>query len=450
MKRTAIRWRTAAALAALLGLWGCGGASPQAGPATLRPNILVLVADDLGWNDIGYHHSEIRTPNLDRLAAAGVRLERHYVYPTCSPTRAGLLTGRNPSRFGIHSPIADRSDLALPADTLTIAGLLKGQGYRTALSGKWHLGLRPETGPRRYGFDESYGFLHGQVDPASHRYKNGDRTWHRNEQFLDEPGHPTDLIAQEAVRIIERPDPAPFFLYVAFSAPHHPLLEPDRWTAPYASTIPNPARRLYAATVSHLDAAIGTIVEALERTGKTDQTLILFTSDNGGQKDYRSETEYEGKYGPYEVMGDNRPWRGWKDELYEGGVRVPAFVRWPHHLAPALLEAPVSVMDWLPTFGRLAGSALPAASKVDGRDVWPLLNGRSGLESRTFYWNIGSSASVVVDHWKLIVHLKKSLPEELYDLATDPQETRNLAATQRPKVEELLKCLAAERKLDPD
>ncbi len=208
------------------------GAVARASAATpSRPNILVVVADDLGFNDVGYHGSEIRTPTLDALAASGVRLEQYYVFPTCSPTRTALLTSRNPSRFGVMGPIGGRSELAVPTETMTLADVLKSAGYATAISGKWHLGLRPEVGPRQYGFDSTYGYLHGQIDPCTHLYKNGDRTWHRNDVFLDEQGHATDLLAAEAVRWIETPREQPFFLYLAFSVPHMPLEEDARWTS---------------------------------------------------------------------------------------------------------------------------------------------------------------------------------------------------------------------------
>jgi arylsulfatase B len=280
----------------LLGLFLSGGLStPRAERVDRPPNLLVLVADDLGWRDVGYHGSEIRTPNIDKLARAGVRLERHYVYPTCSPTRAGLLTGRNPSRFGIDGPIDGRSMQALPVDVTTLAGTLKVHGYATAMMGKWHLGLRPEVGPRRYGFDRSYGYFHGQLDQYSHRYKNGDRTWHRNDAFVDEEGHATDLIAHEAIQYLQEEHRQPFFLYVAFSVPHYPIQEDARWIKPYEPAIADPSRRLYAASVTHMDAAVGRFVEALKTTGRLPDTVILFTSDNGGQRDYRSQTDYGGK-----------------------------------------------------------------------------------------------------------------------------------------------------------
>jgi arylsulfatase A-like enzyme len=421
-----------------------------AAETTRPPNILFLIADDLGWRDIGYHDSEIRTPNLDKLARAGVRLERHYVCPTCSPTRAGLLTGRNPSRFAIHGPIGDRSKQALPADTLTLSRLLKERGYFTALAGKWHLGLRPEVGPRQYGFDQTYGYLHGQLDQLSHVYKNGDRTWHRNDVFLDEKGHATDLIADEAVRVIETKRKEPFFLWVAFSVPHYPLQEEAKWLAPYQESIKDPSRRLYAASVAHMDAAIGRIIDALEKSGQLKETFILFTSDNGGQKDYGSAKDYEGKHGPYPTLGDNRPLRGWKGELYEGGIRVPAFVSWPGHLQPRAVAETVSYLDWLPTLARLTGAKVAASSKLEGRDVWPLLSGNGEKTAAPrLYWNTGSALGILEDDWKFIVPQRKGALAELYRLTDDPSEKKNLAEDNPKKVEALTKSLAEQRKLDP-
>lgn len=407
------------------------------------PNVLVLVADDLGWRDVGYHDSDIKTPNLDKLAKAGVRLERHYVYPTCSPTRAGLLTGRNPSRFGIRGPIADRSELALPKDTVTLARALKAKGYATALFGKWHLGLRPEVGPRQYGFDQTYGYFHGQIDQLTHRYKNGDRSWHRNDAFVDEEGHATDLIADEAVKFLEAKRKEPFFLWVAFSVPHHPVQEEDRWQKPYADTIKDPSRRLFAASVSHLDAAVGRIVAALEKSGQAKDTLILFTSDNGGQKDYSSKTEYEGKHGPFPTLGDNRPLRGWKGELYEGGIRVPAFVAWEGRLKPGVVRETVSFLDWFPTVAAFAGVETKAEWKLEGRNVLPLLEGKGDAPAaKALSWTTGNATAVLEGDWKLIVPQKKPDAAELYHLGDDPAEKDNRAAANPKKVEELRTRLA--------
>ena len=414
------------------------------------PNILMLVADDLGWRDVGYHGSEIRTPHIDKVAAAGVRLERHYVYPTCSPTRAGLLTGRNPSRFGIHAPIAGRSEQTLPTGTPTLATVLKGRGYTTALFGKWHLGLRPEAGPRHYGFDRTYGYLHGQIDQYTHHYKNGDRSWHRNDVFVDQTGHATDLIANEAVSFLESRRKEPFFLWVAFSVPHFPLQEEDKWIAPYADSIKDRSRRLYAASVTHMDAAIGRIIEALEKNGQLSETVVLFLSDNGGQELYSSESDYEGKHGPYPRLGDNRPLRGWKTDLYEGGIRAPAFVYWRGRLKPWRLQVPVSFLDWFPTFAHLAYSKTSADWKLEGRNLWPLLSAQStSLPASTLYWNIDSATAVLKDDWKLMVHQQRPAEVELYHLAEDPTESSNQAVQNPAMVKELKSALIAQKKLDP-
>ncbi len=414
------------------------------------PNILVLIADDLGWRDVGYHGSEIKTPHLDRLARTGARLDRHYVCPTCSPTRAGLLTGRNPSRFGIHGPIAGDSKSALPRDVPNLARTLKSRGYVTALVGKWHLGLRPEVGPRQYGFEQTYGYLHGQIDQYTHHYKDGQRTWHRNDVFVDEKGHATDLLAEEAIKFVSSKRQQPFFLWVAFSVPHHPVQEEDRWLAPYKETIKDPSRRLYAASVSHMDAAIGRILEALDRSGQTANTLILFTSDNGGQKDYASKTEYEGKHGPYPTLGDNRPLRGWKGQLYEGGIRVPALVCWPGQLRPGVIDQTVSYLDWFPTLAARAGVEPPAEWKLEGRNVWPILSQqRKERAASVLYWNTGNTLGVLDGDWKLLITRKKPGTVELYNLADDPAEKKNLADEKPARVGELKKLLEAQKKMDP-
>jgi arylsulfatase A-like enzyme len=426
-------------------------AAGQQADAKRPPNFVILIADDLGWRDIGYHQSEIHTPNLDRLARDSVRLERYYVYPTCSPTRAGLLTGRNPSRFGIEAPIAGRSEETLPDETMTLARALKTRGYVSALFGKWHLGLRPETGPRRFGFDRSYGYFHGQVDPITHLYKNGDRTWHRDDTFTDEKGHATDLIAAEAVRFLQTKREEPFLLWVAFSVPHHPLQEEEKWTAPYASTIPDRWRRLFAASVSHMDAAIGQIVEALDKSGKAGETIILFTSDNGGQQSYSSQTakvEYGGKFEGHTTLGNNRPLRDWKGSLYEGGVRVPAFVHARSRLKPAAVNTPLSVLDWFPTFLGLAGVPTSPEWKIEGKDVWEVLAQRERTPpARTIYWNVGDDSAIVSGDWKLVV--SRAGKAELYNVAQDPKETTDLASSTLTKVEELRKLLAEQKKLDP-
>jgi arylsulfatase A-like enzyme len=422
--------------------------TPAAAPRT--PNILVIVADDVGFHDVGYHGSEILTPQLDKLAANGVSLEDYYVFPTCSPTRTALLTGRNPSRFGILGPIGGRSTQAVPTDTTTMADVLKSRGYETAQVGKWHLGLKPEAGPRQFGFDRTYGYLHGQIDPIAHLYKNGDRTWHRNDQFFEEPGHVTDLLTAEAVRWIEKPRQQPFFLYLAFSVPHVPLVEEARWTGPYESTIADPSRRLFAASVTHMDAAIGELLAALGRSGQRDNTLIIFTSDNGGQLNNLNTSEYGGKFPAYPVLGNNAPLRGWKGELYEGGIRVPALAVWPGVLTPRKVAAPLSVLDWLPTVADLVGAKISPSWQWEGKNILPQLTGSPPVAARTLYWKTGAATALREGDWKLIESRRGKSPPQLFNLAHDPLEKTDEAASHPEMVARLGKLLAAEQKLDSD
>ncbi len=419
-----------------------------------RPDVLVIVSDDQGWRDIGYHGSVVKTPHLDRLAATGVRLERFYVFPTCSPTRAAFLTGRCPSRFGILKPIAGRSRQVLPPGTPTLAGLLSARGYRTHIAGKWHLGLRPEDGPRRHGFGSSYGYLHGQIDPHTHLYKNGDRSWHRDDRFIDEEGHATDLIARDAVRSIESAGPDdPFFLYVAFGSPHTPLAEEEKYRAPYAKTIADPNRQLLAASITHMDEAIGSILAALDRTGRRRRTLVVFFSDNGGpEKGGGGPGEYAGKFEPYTRLGDNSPLRGWKGELYEGGIRVPAIAHWPGVLGPRVLEEPTSVIDWLPTVAALCGAAEEVPREAEGKDLWPLLRGGETLGQRTLYWRTEREAAVLQGDWKLIEARRGEQRRHLFDLDSDPVERRDLlqgdAGARKSIVEDLEAVLKRESARD--
>jgi arylsulfatase A-like enzyme len=244
-----------------------------------RLNFVVIVADDLGWADVGFHKAEIRTPNLDRLAQDSLLLEQFYVAPMCSPTRAALLTGRYWSRFGVT---VATNDQVLPFGTVTLASALRSAGYETAMTGKWHLGSKLEWGPLKFGFDHSYGSLAGGVGPYNHCYKKGpfSQTWHRDDRLIEEQGHVTDLITQEAIRWIESRSKRPFFLYVPFTAPHIPIDEPQPWLAAYSDIKPL-SQQHHAACVSHLDDAIGRILSALRRTHIRDNTVVIFFSDNG-------------------------------------------------------------------------------------------------------------------------------------------------------------------------
>jgi arylsulfatase A-like enzyme len=409
-----------------------------------KPNIIVIIPDDMGWSDIGYHGSVVKTPNLDKLAQTGVRLNQHYVMPTCTPTRVSLFTGKYPSRYGIMGPdYGEVIDLGDP----TLASLLGDNGYYTALAGKWHMGSPPYT-PLKYGFQSSYGYFDGQIDPYTHEYKTETaltdrRSWHRNDEYLDEEGHVTDLLIDEAIRVIEGERERPFFLYLAHHVPHFPLEEPEEWHALYDGMDLFPSRRLFAASVSHLDDGIGKIIDALERTGQRENTLIVFTSDNGGQFSWHSETEYRGKYAnkPHNVLGNNYPLRGWKGDLYEGGIRVPAFANWPGRLEPGVIDFPVHVSDWLPTLCELTGAAMAEDLNPDGRSIWPLLTGEQQVaEERPIYWKIRSHYAVREGHWKLLLN-RNSSKAELYDLENDFRETQDLSETHPDKTASLMELL---------
>lgn len=423
-------------------------------PVATSPNIVVILADDLGWADVGWHAPEIATPHLDALASAGVRLEANYVFPTCSPTRTALLTGRNPSRFGILGPISGRSEQAVPTETVTLADVLASRGYDASIVGKWHLGLRPQVGPRQFGFASTYGYLHGQIDPHTHRYKNGDRSWHRDDQFIEETGHATDLIAAEAIRRIESArKTTPFFLYVAFSVPHTPLAEEERWRKPYEGKIHESSRLLYAAPVTHMDDAVGRVVAALERTGQRENTLIVFSSDNGGPRQGEEGNQYDGRYGAFPVLADNKPLRGWKGEVYEGGIRVPAFVNWPKTLTPRVVTAATSVLDWLPTLAKRAGAVVDPRWKVEGVDVWPLLVGDAPQPDavRTLYWRTARASALRQGKWKLVVTRgqdRRVGQAALFNLADDPNETTDLAQRLPNRVAALQEALRAQEALD--
>ncbi|MCA9060202.1 MAG: sulfatase-like hydrolase/transferase, partial [Planctomycetaceae bacterium] len=255
------------------------------------PNIVFIMADDLGWGDVQFHGGNTATPHLNQLAGESLELTQHYVAPVCSPTRTGLLTGRCWSRFGVVNPQNER---ALPADTVTLPLALQQAGYQTCLTGKWHLGSLPEWGPNHYGFNHSYGSLAGGVSPWNHFYKKGPytTTWHRNEQLIEESGHVTDLITREAVHWIQNAGAEPFFLYVPFTAVHLPVKGPSKWLDQVPATITGEVPRHYAASIMHLDHAVGQIREALRKSGVDQETLLVFTSDNGGSWAENNDLKY--------------------------------------------------------------------------------------------------------------------------------------------------------------
>ena len=417
-----------------------------------KPNIIVILPDDLGWNDVGYQGSFIQTPIMDQLVANGAIFTQHYVMPTCTPSRVSLITGKYPSRYGVLSPaygeVIDEGDV-------TLASLLKEQGYHTAISGKWHMGSPPYT-PLKYGFESSYGYFDGQIDPYTHEYKRETeftqyQSWHRNDEFLKEEGHATDLITREAVRVIKETNDRPFFLYVAYSVPHYPLSEPEEWTALYEDYHIAESRKWYAASVSHMDDGIGQIIEALDETGKRNNTLVLFVSDNGGQDSWYSNSDYHGDYAdkPHDVLGNNFPLRGWKVDLYEGGIRVPAFANWPGVIQAGMeIHTPIHIADWLPTLAYLAqGQSDVEDLLLDGENIWPLFDpDLPTYEAHPFYWKVREGSAVRDGKWKLISFTNGNV--ELYDLEADFRETTNRASQYPEEVQRLMNLLADFQKDD--
>lgn len=431
------------ALAVLLALSETAVLEAAGEPAD-KPNFVFLIADDLGWADVAFHGGNAATPHLDRLAQEGLELSQHYVAPVCSPTRTGLLTGRCWSRFGVTSPQNSR---ALPWDTVTLPRALKSVGYDTCITGKWHLGSLPEWGPNHFGFDHSYGSLAGGVSPWNHRYKQGPftHTWHRNEKLLEEPGHVTDLIRDEAIRWIETRGERPFFLYVPFTAVHLPIKEPDEWLRRVPESIQGDVARHYAACVMHLDDAVGRILAALNKAGKRRSTLVVFTSDNGGSTVENNDLKYPDDNCPNgKLTGSNKPWRGQKGDLYEGGTRVPTIVQWPGRIKPGKVDSPVQIIDWMPTFCSLAGYRSSQDLKWDGANIAPLLFEQTELPERPLYavapgWR---ASSLRLGDWKLLVRGKGDARKvELFNLAQDPGETKNQAEQQPDRVKQLLRML---------
>jgi arylsulfatase A-like enzyme len=302
------------------------------------------------------------------------------------------------------------------------------------------LGSKAEWGPNKYGFDHSYGALAGGTGPFDHRYKTGEYTanWHRNGKFITEEGHVTDLIAREAIRWIEARDAQPFFLYLPFTAPHIPIDEPARWVEMYPE-IESVTKRQYAASVTHLDDAVGQVMAALERTGKLANTLIVFTSDNGATPTARNDDpQYPGTYPAGPAGGTNLPLRGKKTELWEGGIRVPAFAYWPGKLKPGKLAAPLHAVDWMPTLCGLADWKASQDLKWDGRNIWPWLTREASPRPRQLYWaGTGFRTKAVRDgDWKLVLQVQ-SAKVELFNLAKDPYEESDLSLKEPGRVEQL-------------
>jgi arylsulfatase A-like enzyme len=354
----------------LVGATLCGGA--EAG--NRRPNIVIILADDYGFGDCSMHGcKDIPTPHIDSIARRGVRCTSGYVSaPQCSPTRAGLLTGRYQQRFG-HEFNAAIEDSALSLSETTLASRLRAAGYATGLVGKWHLGSDEQHQPLARGFQEFFGFLGGANPYLPQSPKGTVPRVLRGREDAGEKQFLTEALGREAVAFVDRHQREPFFLYLAFNAPHGPLQATEPYLKRFAG-IKDETRRTYAAMVAAMDDAIGQVLAKLREAGLEEDTLVFFLSDNGGPTDVNASS--------------NRPWRGVKGEVREGGVRVPLLVQWPKHLpAGQTYDQPVIQLDIHPTALAAAGAAIGADAKLDGVDLLPYLTGKkAGPPHETLYW----------------------------------------------------------------
>ena len=396
-----------------------------------RVNVVMILADDLGWADVG-DSSKIDTPNLDKLAAEGIRLTSFYSSATmCSPARAAFLTGRYPHSVGmpdLASP-APRNNvrvLSLDHDAVTIAEALKPHGYKSMLAGKWHLGHHKENWPRKHGFDTFWGSLIGT--PGFYDVKE---TFH-NETPVSVTQYFTDAITDNAINFIRSEAENPFFLYVAYNAPHYPLEAPAELVYKYRLRYPDDGLfAIYAAMIERMDAGIGRIMEALDSAGITGNTLIVFSSDNGPSAEPRT-------YGLPGARISAGPLRDHKYSVHEGGIRVPFIARWPSRIpAGSVREEPAILMDMMPTFLQAAGVPQPRNYEMHGRSILPLLQNKAFNEERTLHWEDQYNFAVRRGDWKLVQRHFDEKPL-LYNVKQDPRELNDLSLESPGTVADML------------
>ena len=408
-----------------------------------QPNIIFIMADDLGNADLGYRGSDIKTPNIDKLANEGVRLENFHGMPVCTPARAALMTGRYPMRYGLQTlVIFPNHSYGLPTDERTLPQSLKEAGYSTYMVGKWHLGHADKKyWPQNRGFDHFYGNLVGEVDYFT-KMRGGLIDWQRNGKFFQEKGYYLDLIGDEAVKLIEKQDKnKPFFLYFASLAPHAPYQAKKADEDRYAESIKDPTRRTYAAMITSLDDQVGRIVATLEKQGLRENTLIIFSSDNGGP---RSAVVASGAHSREEraasgvkqesLPASNGDLRGGKGSLYEGGVRTPTIFNWPAKLKPRVVNDPLHMTDVMPTVLALAGGKASPEKPLDGKDIWATVSEGKPSPHEDILVNVEAfRGSIIKGNWKLVKIALLPGKTELFDLTADPGEKNDVAA-QNPEV----------------
>ena len=424
-------------VAAALGLdWLGQGLGAQGMP----PNVVIIVADDLGYGDVGvYGGRDIPTPNIDALARGGIRFTDGYVSsPICSPTRAALMTGRYPQRFGLEFNLGKDAEDGLPLTEITIADRLKAAGYHTGLFGKWHLGAGPGFHPMDRGFDEFFGFLGGEHSYIDTNRKGVDPILDGRKPSGATP-YLTDALADHAIEFIEQPRSRPFFLYLAFNAVHRPMQATDKYLDRFQD-INDPRRRTYAAMLSAMDDAIGRTIATLRAQNLEENTLIIFFADNGGPTMVGREVNYS----------SNGPLRGSKRQTYEGGIRVPFIIRWKGHLPEGTTDSrPIIELDVMPTVLAAAGVPVQTRWKLDGVNLLPYLAGpKTSPPHEALFWRLGANMAIRKGDWKLVKTHEGSLrtvagdwsdlsTAELYNLRDDIGEKHNLAAAHLDKVNEL-------------
>ncbi len=418
-------------------------AAPGAASGASPPNVVLIVADDLGYGDLGCYGNGINgTPHLDALAAGGLRFtDFHSGGAMCSPTRASLLTGRYPQTFGdlFDGALSEttQGDLGLPLSAVTLAELLREKGYATACLGKWHLGYRPEHFPTRQGFDLFRGLVSGDGDFHTRIDRSGHPDWWDGETPVTEDGYTTELLTQHAIDFVAANRERPFFLYLPHLAIHFPWQGPEdppqrvageSWHDAKWGIIPVPGdvSPHVKAMVESLDAGVGRVLDALREHGLEENTLVIFTSDNGGYLTYGKD---------FRNISSNGPYRGQKAELYEGGHRVPAIFSWPGRIPPGTTGALAHTNDLLPTIATLAGAGT-GQIPLDGVDLGHLLFRGEPLAERRLYWRSRTHAAVREGPWKLVA-TRNGKKAELFRLDRDPGETTDLSASQPARLREL-------------
>ena len=437
------RFLTSSCAAGAAALAGC--IPWRSATVATKPNLLVILVDDLGYGDLAcYGARDMRTPHLDRLATQGVRLTRAYANcPVCSPTRAALLTGRYPEMVGVPGVVRTHHSSSwghLVPDAVLLPQLLEPVGYATAIVGKWHLGLKSPNTPTERGFGAFHGFLGDMMDDYYTHRRHGHNYMRRGRETIDPKGHATDLFTDWACEWLKAQSAdKPFFLYLAYNAPHTPIQPPDDWLAKVHAREGgiDPRRAKLVALIEHMDDGIGRVLQCLDDTGLAADTLVVFWSDNGGQLG---------------IGADNDGTRDGKGTLYEGGIRVPAAIRWPGKVeAGQESDRVVLTMDVVPTLCEAAGAGIEHA--IDGVSFLPFLRGEPQPEPvRDLFWGRreggkhfkgGTIEGMRRGDWKLL-RARPGGPLELYNLAADPLEKTDLAATEPDKAKELTAALEAQ------